>query len=129
MILLALALAQTAAPDARAQDVVVIGQRLKTWRASWRSRKGKVSCAIKQSSGDREVDAIGCAAMTECAAPIEPRALALAKDKTMTADARKRAQEAINSDMGRCMIARRDTLIVELADRRAAARAAADTGS
>ena len=55
MILLALALAQTpvaAAPVTRAEHATAIGEQLKTWRASWRTRAGKTTCVTTRSSGD-----------------------------------------------------------------------------
>ena len=125
MILFALVLAQVSAPPAAeppATDVVVIGEKLKTWRASWRSRGGKTTCVTTRSSGDIAIDAIGCAALTGCADQYTPRVVALAQDKTLTPKARKEAGLALNTSLGKCMAARRDTLIVELADKRAAAR-------
>lgn len=121
MILAALAL-QVALPT-RADEVTVIGQRLKTWRGAVRSSGGKATCRTTKSTGDRQIDAIGCAALTGCSTPLEARMIALAKDKALAPAERKARQAAINDELGRCMVARRDKGIEELADQRAAARA------
>lgn len=124
MILLALALAQTAVPAApatRAEHATAIGEQLKTWRASWRTRAGKTTCVTTRSSGDIAIDAVGCASLTACADQHTPRVIALARDKAITAAARKSASQALNAEFAKCMTARRDTLIADLAEKRAAA--------
>lgn len=121
MILAALLLAQVPVPD-RATEVTVIGQRLRNWRGTVRSQGGKVACQTQTSTGDKEIDAIGCTALTACSTPMESRLIALAKDKTLTRTARKTAQARINAELGRCMAKRHDAMIQALADRRYAAR-------
>ena len=87
------ALLQVAVPT-QADEVTVIGQRLRGWQG----------------------------ALTECAAPAGPQMIALAQDKALAPAERKARQAAMNDTIGRCMIARRDRLIAELADRRNVAR-------
>ncbi len=120
MILAALAL-QVALPT-RTDEVTVIGQRLKTWRGAVRSSGGRTTCRTTKSTGDRQIDAIGCTALAGCSTPLEARMIALARDKALAPADRKAKQTAINDELGRCMVARRDRGIAELADRRAAAR-------
>lgn len=52
-----------------AQEIVVIGTRAKTWRGGMTKRDGRLVCRTKQSTGDREIDAVRCGAMLRCAAP------------------------------------------------------------
>ncbi|MBX3593455.1 hypothetical protein [Sphingomonas sp.] len=91
----ALALAAQAAPApapdataaASAQDeIVVIGQRLKEWRGTWRLVGDKVACKTLKSTGDTAIDAIGCQAMLVCIGPEVPAIESLAaqaKDKVV----------------------------------------------
>lgn len=117
----ALALGQVPVPD-RVTEVTVIGQRLRAWRGTVRSQGGKVACRTEKSSGDKEVDAIGCTALTTCSTPMEARLIALAKDKALAPAARKAAQARINDELARCMTTKHDALIQALADRRYAKR-------
>jgi hypothetical protein len=120
-MLAALLLAQVPVPD-RATEVTVIGQRLRAWRGTVRSQGGKVACRTQRSTGDKEIDAIGCTALTACSTPMEGRLIALAQDKSLSPPARKTAQAKINAELGRCMAKRHDAMIQALADRRYAAR-------
>jgi hypothetical protein len=70
------ALAADAEPDV-AQEIVVIGQKLKNWRGVIRYKKAGATCKTKRSSGDKAVDAIGCAAMLQCDAELQPRIAAI----------------------------------------------------
>lgn len=70
-VLVALALAsgaagQVAAIPAAEPEITVMARKLKNWRGHWQVRKGKVTCKTKRSTGDREIDAIGCAALMTC---------------------------------------------------------------
>ena len=120
MALAVLAAAQVAVPTV-ADEVVVIGRKLQTWRASC-STKGQVfTCRTKRSSGDREVDRIGEASMEACFPAARPRFEA-AHAKGVGAVQRKAMMVAAEKDYGRCMVSRRDAAISALADKRAAAR-------
>lgn len=113
-------LLQVAIPT-QTDEVLVIGQKLQTWRASCRTEGAAFACRTKRSSGDREVDAIGERSMEACFPAIRPRYEA-SQAKGVTVAQRKAIMTAANDDYGRCMIKKRDTLISALADRRAAAR-------
>ena len=121
MIAAALVLAQVPVPD-RATEVTVIGQRLRAWRGTVRSQGGKVACRTQASTGDREIDAIGCKALTACSTPMESRLIALAQNEALAPAARKAAQASINDELARCMTKRHDAAIQALAERRYAAR-------
>lgn len=101
MIALLLMLAVQDVPDAN-DEIVVLARKAQAVRWDWRVNDSGVltKCRITRSSGDAEVDRIGCAATRVCAAK-KP-----ASRKAMTA----------------CIIATRRDLLVDLADRRAEQR-------
>ncbi|MEA3014833.1 MAG: hypothetical protein QOD42_3378 [Sphingomonadales bacterium] len=109
-------------PPAVEHDITVIGQRLRSWTARYSVRGSRVSCRTRQSTGDREIDAIGCRAFETCIGQLGPRI-----DESDRADLdgslRRRMKEAIRRDLRTCVDARRDALIADLADRRFGARA------
>jgi TonB family protein len=105
-LLLAIAQPQPA-PDvgvgeAEAEEIVVIGRRARGVRWDWKVDKaGRLTkCKVTKSSGDREIDRIGCEATRRCAARGIRKAGA----------------------MRDCVIPVRTELIAELADRRVAER-------
>lgn len=115
----ALALMQAApAPASVAQpaeeDVVVIGRRLKDWRATWKKQDGRIVCITRRSTGDSAVDAIGCDAMTECLSPLVP-----GMDAIMAAKQSRRAKtdklNALVSGQAACMEAARNAGVERLA--------------
>lgn len=118
--LLAMAAFQ-AVPAATASDstaeAVVLGQKLQNWRASVRERKGRMVCTTKTSTGDRELDAIGCNAMATCLAELKPR-LNATLDKTLSAADRKSLRDAVDRDLFTCVTTNRDTAAAALAERR-----------
>lgn len=104
-------------PPAVAQEIVVIGQRLRTWTALYAVRGSRMSCRTRRSTGDREIDAIGCLAFETCVDRLRSRIDE--SDRTdLERSARRRMKEAIRRDLRTCVDARRDELIAELADRR-----------
>ena len=105
--LIALALmAQAPAPTVSEQDeIVVMARKLDKLKIRFGGglKNGVIavkSCKVKQSSGDPEVDLIGCNAVNDCAAQ------AISK----------------NSVFNKCVKARADLLASELLDRRRKAR-------
>jgi hypothetical protein len=108
-------------PPAVEQDITVIGQRLGRWTARYEVRGSRVSCRTRRSTGDSEIDAIGCRAFETCILQFRPRIDE--SDRTdLEGSVRRRMKEAIRRDLGTCVDARRDELIAELADRRFRAR-------
>lgn len=98
-------------------DVVVMGERMKNWRASVRERKGRMVCTTRTSTGDRELDAIGCNAMATCLTELKPR-LNATLDKTLAAADRKSLRDAVDRDLFTCVTTNRDTAAAALAERR-----------
>ncbi|MFA9201742.1 MAG: hypothetical protein ACEQR8_11290 [Cypionkella sp.] len=116
---LALAAAPAAGPaPAVAEEIVVIGERLKEWRGKWRTRSGAATCATTRSTGDREIDALGCAALVACVTPLIPRMQAIAELK-LSKPERNRRMDAAAQDIGPCLAERRGDAIAALAARRA----------
>jgi len=70
---LALAAAQPVAEPPAENEIVVLGNKLRYWRGSWRVRDGVVKCKTKRSTRDREIDAVGCNAMVTCMTPLVPQ--------------------------------------------------------
>lgn len=76
MVLTALALTQVEAPAAEPpidNEIVVLGNKLRDWRGSWRVRDRVMKCKTKRSTGDRAIDAVGCNAMVTCMTPLAPQ--------------------------------------------------------
>lgn len=101
-----------------AQEIVVIGRKLKTWRATIRTGRDGLTCRTKASSGDPEIDALGCSAMMRC----WPAARALFDASTAKGLAkadRQRLQAQANETMTTCVAAQHREQIEALAMRRA----------
>ena len=121
-LLLAVALQAAPAPNAEIQsNIVVIGNKMKAFRTSVRDRGGKMVCQTKKSTGDKEIDAIGCTVLAGCLTEFRPR-LDASVDRKLPSAERTRLRKAVEGDLGTCMITRRDTLIADLAERRWTAR-------
>ena len=52
-----------------AEQIVVLGEKLKTWKGGVYKKDGKLTCRITQPSGDKNVDMVRCGAMLRCYAP------------------------------------------------------------
>lgn len=121
MILAALLLLQaTPAPDA--EEVVVLGQRLeRTFKAGVRFGKDGARCKIAKSTGDAEIDRIGCRAMEVCFPPFQSRFEAT-RDRAIRPEVRKVMQSALNQELTACFKRERTDGIAALVARRRAAR-------
>ena len=121
MILLALLLLQAA--PAPATDIAVIAARLDRFKAGVKFRDDGPHCEIKTSTGDAEIDRIGCTATTTCFPQFQSRYQAT-NDRAIPQDTRKVMQSALTGELATCVARQRTTLIAELAAKRAAARPA-----
>ena len=100
-------------------EIVVIAQKLKSWRGVYKQRKGKFVCTTKRSTGDKLIDQIGCDALLQCAAPRSAdisAVYAANKDRQV----RERLMEPINTIIGECLVETRDAGVAALAEQRAA---------
>lgn len=79
----ALVLAQGAAAPAGvdpkvAEQVPLIAGKLAEWRGTWAAVGGKLACRTVRSTGDEEIDKIGCFATLTCVKPAYPELKAIA---------------------------------------------------
>ena len=120
--LITAALQTTAAPVPEVQrDIVVIGAKLTEFRTRVWSKDGKMFCRTKKSTGDKDIDAIGCTSAATCMADLRPRLVASA-DRKLPAAERKRLANEVGRDWYTCTMAKREGMIAELAERRWQAR-------
>lgn len=117
----ALLVAQASGGPGVAAEAVVITGKLKKWTARYEVRGASSVCRTKTSSGDGEVDAIGCAAFNRCLAPLQSR-IDASDAKAVPNRERKAMKSAIKADLSSCTTRTRDQLVAELAERRFEAR-------
>jgi hypothetical protein len=118
MALTLLALARAGTPELPpANEVTVVGQRLKHWRGKVSTTIGITTCRTEVSTGDKEIDAIGCGALKGCWGEYRPAYAAAIKAK------QRNEAERIEHMLGQCLKTRRDALVAEFVERRAAAKA------
>jgi len=113
VILAALLMLQAAAPPPATDEVTVIGQRLQAWRGTYKNG----ICKIRKSSGDAEVDRIGCAAMERCVPQFESR-YAGAQDRAIRPEVKKVMLAALNGELAKCVDSERKTGIAALVAKR-----------
>jgi hypothetical protein len=100
-----------------AAQVPVIAGKLEQWRGAWGAAGGKLACKTINSSGDEEIDALGCAAMIACVKP-EYAALNAIADSKASVEDKKRQMAAKLASLRPCMKAHRGQGIAELALKR-----------
>lgn len=66
---LALMAAEPVAEPSAENEIEVIGNKLRDWSSSFKLRRGAVDCKTKRSTGDKDIDAIGCNAIVRCMTP------------------------------------------------------------
>ncbi|WP_394653679.1 hypothetical protein [uncultured Sphingomonas sp.] len=113
MILAALLMLQ-AAPAV--DDGATIGARLQNWRGSLSDG----TCKTRKSTGDLQIDRIGCAAMERCVPQFESR-YAGAQDRAIRPEVKKVMQAALNGELTKCIDSERKTGIAALVAQRAGA--------
>jgi hypothetical protein len=114
------ALAMQIASDpvtARQDEIVVIGQKQKNWRGNLKHKKGVPFCKTTRSTGDKEIDKIGCDAMIICF-PIHGSSLMKLAKQYKKKSEFNAAAKPIYAEMGNCVFKNRDQGISELADKR-----------
>ncbi|OYY64849.1 hypothetical protein [Sphingomonas sp. 28-62-11] len=100
-----------------ADEVIVVGRRLKNWRGKASFKGSTATCKTTISTGDQEIDGIGCQALEVCLPPLQGRVDA-SNAKGIKPAVRKKMVTALNSDLAACVRERRDVLIADLVDRR-----------
>jgi hypothetical protein len=103
-------------------DVVVIGQRLeKDFKANVKFDKNGPQCRVAKSTGDAEIDRIGCTALEVCFPQFQSRFEAT-RDRAIRPEVRKVMQGALNQELAGCFAGERTSGIAALAAKRRAAR-------
>lgn len=116
-------LAMQAAPAVdQASDVVAIGQRLeKGFKGGVKFDKNGAQCSIKTSTGDADIDRIGCGALEVCFPQFQSRFEAT-RDRAIRPEVRKVMQGALNQELAACFARERTSGIAALVAKRRAAR-------
>ena len=124
MILLLAALQAAPIPQPREDDVVVIGRRVREWRGTFKADKNGVSrqCRTKRSTGDLEIDAIGCEATVTCYTQVHGKVAAIMAATKSRKEANRRMASIMNAEMTPCMDRTYRPLVAALAQKRRAAR-------
>ncbi|KEO89411.1 hypothetical protein EH31_12250 [Erythrobacter longus] len=97
-------------------EIVVIGRQLRDWRGSWKLKDGAVVCKTRKSTGDKDIDAIGCDAMTSCMTPLVPEFVALEQMDLSRREMGNRLNAVLEQgNVGQCTFSRREEGIEALA--------------
>jgi len=102
-----------------ANEIRVIGRRMKRWRGRVIKKDGELVCRTRTSTGDKEIDAIRCGSMLACIGPIEGQIDAVAGSALPTAERNRRISELTTSATP-CMDDYHDRAVAGLAAQRAA---------
>lgn len=108
-----------AGEDAVKEQIILIGERLKTWQGGIYKREGDLTCRIGKGTGDLEIDAIRCGALIECFAPLADPMDAVYASDLPEADRNRQMQE-IAATATPCIDQFHVTQTVKLARKRAA---------
>ena len=125
LALLSLALAQAGVPAAVADkvdpkvaaQVPQIAGKLAQWRGTWAAVDGKLACRTVKTTGDEEIDKIGCFATLTCVKPAYPELKAIADGKG-TEPEKKAKMRAKLDTLDTCMKQHRGQGIASLALKR-----------
>lgn len=104
------------APGVAAQVPLIAG-KLADWRGTWAAVDGKLACRTVRSTGDEEIDKIGCVATLTCVKPAYPELKAIADGKGPE-DAKKARMRARLKALQPCLKAHRGQGIAALALKR-----------
>lgn len=99
---------------ALAAQVTAIAGKLHEWRGAWGVAGKTLGCKTARTTGDEDIDAIGCAALLACVKPAYPQLKAIADGKG-TVDEKKRKIGAKLATLDTCMKQHRGEGIAALA--------------
>jgi len=125
---LVLVIAQAGAPAATpkpidprvAAQVPLITDKLAQWRGTWAAVDGKLACRTVRTSGDEEIDKIGCFATLTCVKPAYPELKAIADGKGTEPEKKARMRAKLSS-LDPCLKQHRGQGIAALALKRGGA--------
>ncbi|MEY4953169.1 MAG: hypothetical protein RL299_1593 [Pseudomonadota bacterium] len=116
--LLGAASAQDVAEQPQEAEITVIAHKLKNWRGDWTLRGDKIVCKVRKSTGDRQIDAVGCEAFVVCLTPRVPQFKAISDSKLERKVKDAQVLEEMKAAIP-CIDQERSDRIAALADRRA----------
>jgi hypothetical protein len=103
-----------AAPDSAVQnEIVVIGEKLKAFGFKLKTKKGSTVCTITKTTGDPQIDQIGCDAMTQCFSSLNSR-IEMIQDRKTPKATRRSMETELNKDLTACVKETRSDKIAEL---------------
>ena len=111
----------TAPSEEVAEEIVVIGKKLETWKGGLAAQDGQLTCRTNQSTGDTEIDGIRCGAMLRCFAPEVPEMNRLSSLDVPTEE-RNRLMQAHAETLVPCLDAAHEAGVRYLAEVRARAK-------
>ncbi|WP_037498953.1 hypothetical protein [Sphingomonas jaspsi] len=121
LFILSMLAAPSMGPTADPAEVVVMSRKLETWKGNAHASDKGATCKTSKSSGDADIDAIGCASVVTCMNQMMPR-IAAAQERGVGKDQRKALMAAVDKDLLVCLTSERDRQIAALAERRFEAR-------
>lgn len=111
---LAAAQAQREVDPKVVEQVRMISAKLEDWRGAWGVADGQLGCKTAKTTGDVDIDMIGCAALVACVKPVLPDLKAIADGKGDEADKKRRMAETLEGQ-GLCLREHRGNGIAALA--------------
>lgn len=103
-----------------AAQVPQIAGKLAQWRGTWAAVDGKLACRTVKSSGDEEIDKIGCFATLTCVKPAYPELKAIADGKGTEPEKKARMRAKLDT-LDTCLKQHRGQGIAALALKRGGA--------
>ncbi len=83
-------------------QMLVIGEQLKSWKGGIYKREGKLTCRTTASTGDPEIDAIRCGALIRCFGPNADKMDAIAASG-LSKEERNRRMQALTEATKPCV--------------------------
>lgn len=99
-------------------EIVVMAHKLDRWTGKFEIRGARRQCATKTSSGDPDIDAIGCRAFLDCADRYQSETDA-SDERGIDRSIRRARKQGLIADMRECIADRRALLLTQLHERRA----------
>lgn len=124
VLLFALSLAspEDAAPPPADEDIIILANKLQRWTGKFQIRGTRRKCATVTSSGDAEIDEVGCQAFLACADQYQPETDA-SDARGIDSETRRARKTTLITHMRECISDRRVVLLRQLNARRSASRA------
>ena len=113
------AAAPPAATPAPNDEIVVMAHKLDGWSGRFEIRGVRRKCSTKTSTGDPDIDAVGCQAFLTCADQFQSETDA-SDERGIDPTTRRARKESLIAHMRDCISDRRIVLLAKLHERRAA---------